>query len=441
MKGDKGWQLSDLLAVYILAREAGLTRQTPDGLACMLPVVPLFETIPDLQRAPGILRAFIEHPMTQRSLRWQAELNAEAEGFLAPSGLVQQVMIGYSDSNKDAGILACQWGLQKAQTELAQIGRDNGIKIRCFHGRGGTISRGAGPTHRFLEALPHPSLHGEIRLTEQGETIAQKFANFGTATYNLELLLAGVTATTLRHERAEALQHGLSPILEHLAETSRIAYRKLLDAEGFMTFFRQATPIDALEHTRIGSRPARRSGKPTLGDLRAIPWVFSWNQSRFYIPGWFGVGSALLDFQRSSPDDFARLSASLKTWPFLNYLFTNVESSISSTDPDLMRAYANLVEDEEVRERVFGIVMDEWHATREALEKLRGGPANMRRPKLLKTLLLRAEALKVLHEQEIDLLRNWRKLRVEGNHAEADAMLPELLLSINAIASGLRTTG
>lgn len=434
-------QLSDLLIVYILAREAGLTRLTREGIACILPVVPLFETVSDLEHAPHILRRFIESPLTMRSLRCQARISAENRPSADPARLSQQVMIGYSDSNKDAGLLACQWALQKAQTALTRIGSDNGIVIRCFHGRGGTVSRGAGPTHRFLDALPHASLQGEIRLTEQGETIAQKFANASTAAYNLELLVAGVSATTVRHQLTEAPKHGLEPIMERLAKTSFTAYRRLLDADGFITFYRQATPIDALEHSRIGSRPARRTGQATLKDLRAIPWVFSWNQARFYIPGWFGVGSALAELEANAPDDFRRLAEGLQDWPFLNYLFTNVESSHSSTDKTLMEAYAALVGDGEIRDRIFGIIMEEWEATRLCLEKLRGGMASRRRPKMIKTLHIRAEALRVLHQQEIELLIQWRKLRGEGNESAADALLPELLLSINAIASGLRTTG
>ncbi len=438
-------QLSDLLVVYLLAREAGLARQTPEGLACMLPVVPLFETIDDLDRAPEILRRFIEHPVTRRSLRWQARMAAEQRGEARGSGeeepLVQQVMVGYSDSNKDAGILACQWALQKAQSALAEIARGNGIVLRCFHGRGGTISRGAGPTDRFLEALPYASLGGQVRVTEQGETIAQKFANLETAAYNLELLVAGVCATTLRHECAAPPEHGLEPVMERLARMSENAYRSLLEADGFMTFYRQATPIDALEHSRIGSRPARRTGQPTLRDLRAIPWVFSWNQARFYVPGWYGVGSALAELEGAAPEDFARLARGMKAWPFLDYLFTNVESSLASTDLALMRAYAALVEDEALRARIFGMIEQEWEKTRATLEALRGRSMAARRPKMLKTLQLRAEALRVLHGQEIALLGQWRGLRARGEEAAADAMLPELLLCINAIASGLRTTG
>jgi phosphoenolpyruvate carboxylase len=426
-------RLSDLLIVYLLAREAGLTRMLPDGLVCVLPVVPLFETLDDLESAPSILQSFLEQAMTRRSLEFLAW-----NGGRTRLPLSQQVMVGYSDSNKDSGIFASQWGLQKAQSRLAQLGRDAGVRIRFFHGRGGTISRGAGPTHRFLEALPNGSLGGDIRLTEQGETIAQKFGNLPTATFNLELLVAGVTATTVRHERGELGLHPLAPVLEKLLQSSQRAYRRLLDEEDFITFYRQATPIDALEHSRIGSRPSRRTGKPSLADLRAIPWVFSWSQARFYVPGWFGAGSGL---SALSDAELGEIKDHVRTWPFLHYVLTNVESSIASTDLDLMRTYAGLVEDPAIRERLLGMILEEWNLTKAMLEKLRGSAMSQRRPRMLKTLQLRAEALRVLHLQEISLLRRWRGLRAAGDEAAAKKMLPELLLSINAIASGLRTTG
>lgn len=426
-------RLSDLLVVYVLAREAGLTRSLPEGLVCVLPVVPLFETLDDLEAAPSILGAFLDEPMTRRSL-----------GFLSWNWgreklpITQQVMVGYSDSNKDAGIFASQWGLQKAQARLAQLGRDAGVRIRFFHGRGGTVSRGAGPTHRFLEALPNNSLGGDIRLTEQGETIAQKFGHSVTATYNLELLLAGVTATTIEHERSAANLPLLAPVLERISRTSQQVYRRLLDTEGFLTFYRQATPIDALEHSRIGSRPSRRTGKPTLADLRAIPWVFSWIQARFYVPGWFGAGSGLKELTET---ELAGIKEQQRTSPFLYYVFTNIEASIASTDLELMQEYAGLVQDEVLRARFMKIIVDEWNLTREMLEKLRGASLAERRPRMLRTLQLRAEALRVLHLQEIYLLKKWRACRAAGDEPAAEKMLPDLLLSINAIASGLRTTG
>ena len=227
-------------------------------------------------------------------------------------------------------------------------------------------------------------------------------------------------------------------MLERLSRASQRGYRELLDAEGFLTFYRQATPIDALEHSSIGSRPSRRTGQPSLADLRAIPWVFSWSQARFYVPGWFGAGSGLKEL---SDAELAEIRGRIRAWPFLYYVLTNIESSIASTDPDLMRAYAELVEDPVIRGRFLKIIFDEWNLTREMLEKLRGAPMADRRPRMLKTLGLRAEALSVLHLQEIHLLKKWRGLKSAGDEAGADAMLPDLLLSINAIASGLRTTG
>ena len=316
-----------------------------------------------------------------------------------------------------------------------------GVTIQFFHGRGGTVSRGAGPTNRFLEALPPGSLSGDIRLTEQGESIAQKYGTLSTATYNLELLVAGVTAATLSPPSNAEGEAALKEICPPLAEASKVAYRKLLEAPGFIDFYRQATPIDALEHARIGSRPSRRTGQASIADLRAIPWVFSWNQARFYVPGWFGVGSGLQYLADNNDAAFRMMRDRLRSSPFLYYVLTNVESSIASTDLDLMRAYADLVEDEEIRNRLFNMIWEEWMRTRAMLHELRGQPTAQRRPRMLKTLQLRAEALHLLHMDQIRLLARWRATRKEGREAEAEAMLPELFLSINAIASGLRTTG
>ncbi len=435
-------QLSDLLVVFVLAREAGLMRMTGEGLVCALPVVPLFETVEDLQGAADITRAWLEHPVARRSLEKQAQGAQSDEKSVAPMQQpTQQIMVGYSDSNKDKGIFASQWALQRAQTAIAEVGAATGIKIRFFHGRGGTISRGAGPTHRFLEALPHGSLSGDIRLTEQGETIAQKFGNRATATYNLELLMAGVTANTLRHQNLERAPQPLENLAEHLAEISGAAYQNLLESDGFIPFFRQATPIDALENARIGSRPARRTGAATLADLRAIPWVFSWNQSRFYLPGWFGIGTALMQLKDDSPTDFEALKNSVGTWRFMRYVLTNVETNLASTDLDLMRAYADLVEDAAIRERIFGLICAEWHRTTDALNAIFGGTLNERRPRMMKTLAVRAQALEVLHGQQLELLKSWRECLKNEDETGAAQLLPELLLSINAIASGLRTTG
>ncbi len=426
--------LSDLLVIYVLAREVGLNGDTPSGAVCPLPVVPLFETIDDLQHSPDILRAFLAHPFTQRSLEYQRQQAGNDH-------LVQQVMIGYSDSNKDGGIFASLWHLYRTQATLAQIGQEYGVRIRFFHGRGGTISRGAGPTHRFIKALPHAALRGDLRMTEQGETIAQKYANRITAAYNLELLLAGVTRSTLLAQHDPEPAHPLEPIMDHLAVQSRQTYTALLHTEGFLTFFRQATPIDVIEANRIGSRPARRSGQHTLADLRAIPWVFSWGQARFYLSGWYGVGSALEELRSNNAAAFALLQQHFLTWPPLHYIVSNVATSIATADVEVMHEYAALVEDVALRERIMPIIVAEFERTRQMLELIYGGTLAERRPNVHSMVQMRRAPLHTLHRQQISLLQQWRTLQRQGDHTAAEALLPRLLLTVNAIASGLGATG
>ena len=422
-------QLSDLLVIPVLAREAGLTEWHHGTLSSPLPIVPLFETLDDLERSPKLLKEFLLEPVAKASLD-------RRHGHLP----VQQVMIGYSDSNKDCGILASQWGLHEAQEAMTRVAGEEGIALRFFHGRGGTISRGAGPTHLFLDALPPGALQGDHRMTEQGETIAQKYANVSTSTYHLELLLAGVTGISLAGKRSERDIKVCSEIADFLAKASRKAYRNLIEAPGFISFYDQATPIDALESSRIGSRPKRRSGQRSLADLRAIPWVFSWNQCRYYLPGWFGVGSALEALEKEQPEKFKTLQKDLRNYSFLYYVLSNVETNIASAEISIMRDYAELVTDIEIRERIFGMISEEFERTREQLKKVFGGSLDERRPRMGKTLLLRASALALLHEQQIKTIRDWRTAQKE-NPAKAEALLPRVLLSINAIASGLRTTG
>ncbi len=427
-------QLSDLLGVFLLAREAGLMDLTSSGLTCPLEVVPLFETMDDLDRSPGILKDFLNHPLTRRSHRAQT-----------PEGKMpgQQVMLGYSDSNKDCGILAAQFALQRAQTALTAVGRECAVNLCFFHGRGGTISRGAGPTHWFMAALPNGAMSGGFRMTEQGETIAQKYANIANATYNLELLLAGAAVTTARHRHLPAVIDPCGEFMARLGESSQAAYQGLLKADGFIEFYRQATVIDALENSRIGSRPARRTGKKgfSISDLRAIPWVFSWTQARFYLPGWFGVGSGLEALKKDDAEGFARLKAALPESTFMSYVLTNVETNLASANLELMRDYCGMVENAELREKFLSIIVAEFERTRDLLAELFDGAMKDRRPRMAKTLEIREAPLRVLHHQQIALLREWRGHVANEDSAAADALLPKLLLSINAIASGLRTTG
>lgn len=424
-------RLSDLLAVYLLAREAGLAKWTSEGLVCELPIVPLFETLDDLERGPDIIQKFLENPLTRRSL---------ANQQVASTGLpVQQVMIGYSDSNKDCGIFASQWTLHQSQDAIAAAGRKQGFKIRFFHGRGGTISRGAGPTHRFLDALPPGSVQGDLRMTEQGETISQKYGTISSSVHNLELLQAGVASVSMGSPKPK-VDGIVSEICEFLSSASREAYTALIQHPDFMAYYSEATPIDALETSRIGSRPARRTGERTLADLRAIPWVFSWNQSRHYLPGWFGVGSALRRLREEKSALFDALRSNFRKSAFLYYVLNNVETNLASADRQIIEEYAGLVSNSPAKASILPLILGEFDSTREMMAEVFGGSMEIRRPRMTKTLALRSEGLKALHHHQISLLRRWRAACV-AQSPEKDRLLPQVLLGINAIASGLRTTG
>ncbi len=438
--------LSDLLVVYILTREAGLMKMTDDGMACMLPVVPLLETIEDLQKGPRILDDFLSHPVTKRSLALQRRReNGDS---------VQQVMIGYSDSNKDGGIFASLWSLNIAQRNLTAAGRKHNVRIRFFHGRGGTISRGAGPTHRFIAGLPPGTIQGDMRLTEQGEVIAQKYANPFTALYNLELLQAGTTGLTLgvfdKTEQDDktaggtgttALQEKLHPVIDKLYDYSLASYQELVRSENFIRFFSQATPIDIIELSSIGSRPSRRTGKRSFEDLRAIPWVFSWSQSRFFLTGWYGVGTALERLRKEDKFSFELLSANAVNYMPFRYIITNASTAIAIADTGIMKEYASLVEDKDLADFYIEKILEEFYRTRNMLEVLYGHKLKERRPRMYTMIGFRSERLKPLHMMQIHQLQAWRRMKKDGREEDAKEMLPDLLLVLNAIAGGLGTTG
>jgi phosphoenolpyruvate carboxylase len=426
--------VSDLLVVYLLEREADLMVNTPNGLASRLPVVPLFETIDDLIQSHEILDAFLSHPVTQNSLRLQQEQSGASEP-------IQQVMIGYSDSNKDGGILASQWYLYEAQNKLISVGRKHHVKIRFFHGKGGSISRGAGPTHWFLRALPAGSVNGDIRFTEQGETIERKYANKKNAVYNLELLTAEtLSASMLQTERRDQ-EYDLSSELNYLACKSKIVYEGLTKRPGFIKFYEKATPIDAIEQSKIGSRPSRRTGTRSLTDLRAIPWVFSWSQCRFNITGWYGVGTSLENMRSKDTEKFERFRKAVKTDPFIRYVLTNVDSSLASSDEVMFKKYAQLASEVPESKELLTTMLNELALTREMIDSILQVPISKRRVNHYYSTLLRAEAMAPLHEHQVNLLRKWRLFSEQGNTAEADKILFELLRCVNAIAGAIGFTG
>ncbi len=425
---------SDLLAVHLLAREAGLLHGEPGALVSEIGVTPLFETIDDLERSAEILTEYLAHPAVRRTLQFIQDRDETARP-------IQEVMIGYSDSNKDGGILASQWNLRQAQIRLAEVADRAGVELRFFHGRGGTVGRGAGPTNAFLASLPGGTLHGGVRVTEQGEVIAQKYANRLTAAFHLERLLAGAAHWTIVHARSDAESSAeVEQLLREAAIVSRRVYRELVDSEGFLEFFCQATPLDAIENSRIGSRPARRTGRRSLEDLRAIPWVFSWSQARFNLPGWYGVGSAFEMVCGEDESKWESLRQVAKPWPFFANLLHNVEFSVVAADPDVMVEYAGLVEDRKVRERVLSAIFQEYDATKRVLARMYPQHRPSRRPRLTKAVDIRRNALSWLHREQIAMLREWREA-LGKDSAKADELLPSLLGTVNAIASGLKTTG
>jgi len=425
-------KVEDLFTFYLLAREAGLYVKTASGPACQLPVVPLFETIDDLHRAPTILDEFLAHPVTRNTL----QLQAQRKGYSKP---VAEVMIGYSDSNKDGGILSSLWHLYEAQHELAKIGRKHGIDIRFFHGKGGSISRGAGPIHWFLKSLPPESLCGKLRLTEQGETIERKYANKVNAAFNLELLTSG----TLRNALLNTHQFDpeLFELVGFMAHESFTTYNALTRHPSFIRFFEQATPIDVIETSKIGSRPSRRTNQRTLNDLRAIPWVFSWTQSRVNITSWYGVGSTLQLLKEQYPEKYTLLKQLLISHPLLRYILTNVDSGLAATDPEIIALYASLVEEDQIRNDILPMILSEFQLTKSLLAELLEKPFEERRKNHYYSTRLRAVALDLMHQVQVNTLRHWRNGKDSEDPAVANQQNIILLKTINAVANALGSTG
>ena len=448
--------VSDLMAVHLFARIAGLRISDEEGSqVCPLPVAPLFETLDDLERAPRVVSEFLQHPTARKALRVLAHRESEmdrrrrlalvdpGEGtVILPTEPppVLRVMIGYSDSNKDAGLISSQWALHRSQRGILKAAKEQGVAARFFHGRGGTVSRGAGPTHRFLEALPRGTLSGDLRVTEQGEVIGQKYGTVATAAHNLELLLAGTALTSLLPEDAVEDDPAMVEIFNFLSRESMKRYRQLIEVPGFLDYFRQATPIDAVERSTIGSRPARRTGTADFRDLRAIPWVFSWSQARFFLPGWYGAGTALCQLAQNETKLFRKLRDRLSAWPFAKYVFNNLESGMASADLEVSQGYVELVRNRSLLEGITRQIREEFTRVKQGLTELFQKPLADRRPRFRFTVERRVVPLRALHERQVQLLRSWRQAE-EAKDPSAEGLLADLRQSIAAIAAGLRTTG
>jgi phosphoenolpyruvate carboxylase len=414
--------VSDLLEVAVLLKEVGLV--TPGtSPTSRLQIVPLFETIADLQRAPLTMRAWLGIPA--------------AASLVASLGGIQEVMLGYSDSNKDGGYVTSNWELYKAETALVEVFRDAGVRLRFFHGRGGTVGRGGGPSYAAILAQPPGSVQGELRLTEQGEVIASKYANREIGRRNLEALYAATVRATL--DKAPPTGHeSFHDAMEELSRDAMSAYRDLVyGTEGFVSYFRATTPIGEIAELNIGSRPASRKKSTAIEDLRAIPWVFSWAQCRVMLPGWYGFGAAVTAFlaRRGAPGE-ALLERMWREWPFFRAMLSNLDMLLAKADMSVAARYKELLADRALAEKIFGRIHGEFQATVKALFGITGSTGFLAaNPALARSIRNRFPYLDPLNHLQLELLKRHRA----GDDEER--VKRGIHLSINGLAAGLRNSG
>jgi phosphoenolpyruvate carboxylase len=418
----KAESVSDVLEVAVLLKEAGLLMpgRTP---STSLDIVPLFETIDDLQRSAEIVTTLLAIP--------------EYRAMVTARGDWQEVMIGYSDSNKDGGYLTSTWSLYEAQSELVDVVRAAGARLRLFHGRGGTVGRGGGPAYEAVLAQPIGSVDRTLRITEQGEMVAAKFSQPASARRNLETIVAATLEASLAKGDLLGIHDEYGAILQALSAESMRAYRELVyDDPQFVEFFRAITPIGEIARLNIGSRPASRKASNRIEDLRAIPWVFGWSQCRLSLPAWYGVGTALDQFAAADHEATDLLREMHERWPFFRSIMANMGMVLAKTDLAIAHRYADLVGDAALRDRVFGTIASEhrrtvqWHATiTGSTDLLADNPA------LARSIANRFPYLDPLHVLQIDLLRRFR------GGADDELTARALELTINAIATGLRNSG
>jgi phosphoenolpyruvate carboxylase len=418
--------VSALLEVLLLQKEVGLMRGTLDDSAVAdLIVVPLFETIEDLRNAAPIMREFYALPGIAR--------------LVQRSGAEQDIMLGYSDSNKDGGIFTSNWELYRAEIALVQLfeqlAHSHNIQLRLFHGRGGTVGRGGGPSYQAILAQPPGTVRGQIRLTEQGEVIGSKYANPEIGRRNLETLVAATLEATLLQPTKTAPKSFLQAA-ETLSQSSMAAYRALVyETPGFVEYFFSATPIREIAGLNIGSRPASRKPSQRIEDLRAIPWSFSWGQCRLNLPGWYGFGTAVQQFA-TDREQLALLQKMYRQWPFFRTLLSNMDMVLAKSDLALASRYAELVADARLRKRIFGAIEAEWHLTAEALNRITGEKQRLAgNAALARSIRHRFPYIDPLHHLQVELVRRWRA------SSDDDRARTGIHLSINGIAAGLRNTG
>lgn len=424
-------EISDVLTVQLLAKETGLCGfKDQHTYESGLDIVPLFETKKDLRSAPQIVEKLYHNKAYLKNL--------EARGRQ------QEIMLGYSDSAKDSGMLTSRWELYKTQKTLSETAQANQIRLLLFHGRGGSVGRGGGPTHRAILAQPPQTVQGKIKITEQGEVISSKYANQGTASHHLELLVAGVFQATFDDAGKKKGSEATRRYERAFEEVSQIAYRLyrgLVEKPDFYPYFQEATPISEIGFLKMGSRPAYRKGVRAMQDLRAIPWIFSWTQNRQFLGGWFPVGSAFKSFFNRNPSVNGPLLREMyRSWPFFNDLIDNIQMALAKSDMHIGQHYADLVTDTMLGKRLFEEIRKEYDLTVEILQKVTGEEKILDNdPALQQSIRLRNPFIDPINYIQVNLIRKLRKEKIDEK--EREKLIHAILLTINCIATGMRNTG
>jgi phosphoenolpyruvate carboxylase len=418
--------VSDLLEIALLLKEVGLLH-VGEKPHLHLNIIPLFETIADLRGCGKVMDELFSLPYYRK--------------LLASRQNVQEVMLGYSDSNKDGGFLAANWELYKAETELTKVFARHKVELRLFHGRGGTVGRGGGPSYQAILAQPPASVNGQIRITEQGEVIGSKYADPEIGRRNLETLVAAtLEATLLSHDTLGERAATYHEVMEALAQDALAAYRNLVyETPGFNRYFQETTPIREIAGLNIGSRPPSRKQSDLIEDLRAIPWVFSWSVNRSMIPGWYGFGTAVEMFvqrENNGAKGLTLLQEMHRDWPFFQTLLSNMDMVLAKTDMGIASRYAELVADVRLREEIFGRIQTEWDRSVRWLIALTGRTEFLQdNPTLARSIRNRTPYIDPLNHLQVELLRRYRS----GD--ATDAVKRAIQLTINGVAAGLRNSG
>ena len=411
--------VSDMLELAIMLKEVGLV----DDQKARVQIVPLFETIEDLDHSEETMRRYFSLPLAKK--------------WIASKDNYQEIMLGYSDSNKDGGYLSSCWTLYKAQQQLTAIGDEFGVKVTFFHGRGGTVGRGGGPTYEAITSQPLKSIKDRIRLTEQGEVIGNKYGNKDAAYYNLEMLVSAAINRMITKKKSDTnTSNRYEAIMDQVVDRSYDIYRDLVFGnEHFYDYFFESSPIKAISSFNIGSRPAARKTITEIGGLRAIPWVFSWSQSRVMFPGWYGVGSSFKEFIDQDPDNIEFLRDMYQNWPFFQSLLSNVDMVLSKSNMNIAFEYAKLCEDEEVQ-AIYYTILDEWQLTKNVILAIEGYDELLAENSYLKdSLNYRMPYFNILNYIQLELIKRQRRGELSADEEKL------IHTTINGIATGLRNSG